>query len=152
MKIIIDGEPVSQIRMKYSGRNGIGRIYDPREKIKKEIKKDVEKQCQNHCLISHPRVSFVFHMPIPKSTPKKLLEIYNSGLLKHEKKPDIDNLVKLYLDCIDTYILDGDEEVQLGPCVKLYHPHPKTIIFITEASDIISTNEIDKEVWDYLFS
>lgn len=148
---MIDGEPVSQIRMKYSGRNGIGRIYDPREKVKKQIKKIIEVQHILYPKFLHPRVSFIFHMPIPKSTPKKLLTLYNSGLLKHEKKPDVDNFIKLYLDCMDGICFDGDQQVQLGPCVKLYHPQPKTIIFLNTSAEILKYDEIDREVWEYLF-
>lgn len=143
MKLIIPGEPVCQIRMKYSGRNGIGRIYDPREKQKREIKSIIGNKIGGHPLFSHPRISFVFHMPIPKSIPKRLLPIYHSGLLKHEKKPDVDNFVKLYLDCMDTLLFEGDQKVQLGPSVKLYHPHPKTIVLLNETTQILSHLEVD---------
>src|SRR5881396_3796178 len=113
MKLVLDGDPVCQIRMKYSGRNGIGRIYDPREKQKKQIKKLIaDKYSGKH--FQHPRISFIFHMPIPKSIPKKMLSLYESGLLKHEKKPDTDNLIKLYLDCMDGIMFDGDQKVSLG--------------------------------------
>jgi len=151
MKIILDGEPVSQIRMKYSGRNGIGRIYDPREKIKKEIKKKIENQFKLHPKFIHPRVSFVFHMPIPKSLPKKTFSLYKSGLFKHEKKPDVDNFIKLYLDCMDTICFDGDQKVTLGPSIKLYHLNPKTIIIINEMQELLSPLEVDPLTWEALF-
>ena len=148
MKIVLDGEPVAQIRMRYSGRNGIGRIYDPREKEKKRIKALIaSKHCPIHC---HPRVSFIFHMPIPKSIPKRLTSTYKSGLLKHEKKPDTDNFIKLYLDCMDGICFDGDQKVMLGPSIKLYHPQPKTIIIINETNEIISPVEVDADTWSFL--
>jgi len=150
MKLIIPGNPISQIRMKYSGRNGIGRIYDPREKQKREIKKIVNNYF-NGDLFIHPRISFVFHMPIPSSIPKRLLLLYQSGLLKHEKKPDIDNLVKLYLDCIDGICFEGDQKVSLGDSVKLYHPHPKTIIIIDEMQETLSPLEVCQDTWSFLF-
>ena len=152
MKIIIEGTPISQIRMKFSGRNGIGRVYDPREKQKREIKAIIKSKFVEQTQFQHPRVSFVFLMPIPKSTPKKELQLYNSGLLKHEKKPDVDNIVKLYLDCMDTILFDGDQKVVLGTCVKLYHPSPKTIILIEEMTSILKPNEIDPLTFLGLFS
>lgn len=142
MKLIIPGEPIAQIRMKYSGRNGIGRIYDPREKEKKRLKKLIENLYGDNSHFKHPRISFIFHMPIPTSIPKKSLPSYQSGCLKHEKKPDVDNLIKLYLDCMDLICFDGDQKVSLGPCVKLYHPEPKTIIIIEETTELISSSEI----------
>ena len=155
MKIILPGVPISQIRMRFSGRNGIGRVYDPREKQKREIRKEIASQNSNNNLIgsyAHPRVSFVFHMPIPSSVPKRLYNVYSSGLLKHEKKPDADNFIKLYLDCMDGIIFDGDQKVSLGPAVKLYHPYPKTIIIINETEEILSPLEVDPATWYTLFS
>ncbi len=143
MRIVLDGDPVSQIRMKFSGRNGIGRVYDPRQKIKALIKCIVKEQWHDVPQFAHPRVSFIFHMAIPKSTPKKLLPLYNSGLLKHEKKPDSDNIVKLYLDCMTGSCFEGDEKVQIGYAVKLYHPHPKTIIIVNEMRETLSPLEVD---------
>lgn len=151
MKIVLDGEPVSQARMKFSSRGGFGRVYDPREKVKKEIKLEIAQQWKDLGFIEHPRVSFVFHMPILKTTSKKQLPLFESGYLKHEKKPDVDNLIKLYLDCMDNICFDGDQQVQLGPCVKLYHPQPKTIIFIESTSSILLPYEVDSPLWYSLF-
>lgn len=140
MKLIVPGVPVAQIRMKHSARHGFSRIYDPRSKEKKEIKHFIG---ENFDLpfFDHPVASFVFHMPIPASTPKKLLTLYNSGRLKHEKKPDVDNFLKLYLDCMDGIMFEGDQKVSLGPCIKLYHPEPKTIIILKESTHILSLEE-----------
>jgi Holliday junction resolvase RusA-like endonuclease len=153
MKIIIPGIPVAQTRMRYSGRNGIGRLYDPREKEKKAIKKIISDKYTNLRLprLIHPRVSFIYHMPIPKSVPKSELPLYMSGLLKHEKKPDTDNLIKLYLDCLDDIAFDGDQKVMLGPSIKLYHPHPKTIIIMNETVETLSPLEVDPMTWYTLF-
>jgi len=152
MRLIIDGDPIAQIRMKYSGRNGIGRMYDPRQKEKTKLK-DIIKRCYgSNPIFIHPRVSFVFHMPIPKSIPNRLLSLYQSGFLKHEKKPDVDNFIKLYLDCMDIICFDGDQKVSLGPSVKLYHPHPKTIIIINESTPLLSPLEVDPSTFLLLFS
>ncbi len=151
MIMILDGEPIAQTRMRYSGRNGIGRIYDPREREKRKLKELIVSKHNSNASFVHPRVCFVFHMPIPKSVPKRLLPTYRSGLLKHEKKPDADNFIKLYLDCLDGICFEGDQKVSLGPCVKLYHPHPKTIIIISEMQEILSAPEVDPETWQTLF-
>ena len=151
MKLILPGDPIAQIRMKYSGRNGIGRIYDPRQKAKAELKEIIAIKHIRYPLFRHPRVSFIFHMPIPKSIPKRMLPLYLSGLLKHEKKPDTDNFIKLYLDCMDGICFDGDQKVSLGDSVKLYHPYPKTIIIINETSELLSPLEVDPMTWYSLF-
>lgn len=90
-------------------------------------------------------------MPIPKTIAKRQIDLYNSGRLKHQKKPDVDNFIKLYLDCIDGICFEGDQRVSLGDCIKLYHPDPKTIIIIDEMSEIIDPVEVECPTWFYLF-
>lgn len=128
--------------MRHSNFNGFNVVYDPRAKEKKNIRWHL-RDYVNSYQFQHPRVTFMFHMPIPKSIPKKELALYRSGLLKHEKKPDADNLIKLYLDCQDGINFSGDQRVSLGPAIKLYHPEPKTIIWITETSHILQPWELD---------
>ena len=82
-------------------------------------------------------------MPIPKGIRKRDEELYNSGLVKHVKKPDVDNLVKLYLDCLDGIVLEGDQKVALGPCVKVYHPEPKTVIWVHETTHTLTPRDLD---------
>ena len=151
MKLIIPGIPIAQIRMRLSSRNGFTRVYDPQEREKSKLKTLITQIFKGEQKFIHPRVSFVFHMPIIKSIPKKMMGLYESGLLKHEKKPDIDNLVKLYLDCMDNIMFEGDQKVMLGPCIKVYDPHPKTIIIVNEMSEILSPPEVDPMMWFSLF-
>lgn len=142
MKIIIHGVPIPQARMRHSSFNGFVTTYDPNSKQKKAIKAFLQCQAALH-EINHPRISFIFHMPILKSTRKRDLPLYESGFLKHDKKPDIDNLVKLYLDCLDGIMIHGDQKVTLGPCIKVYHPQPKTIIFIEEGDSTVKEQDFD---------
>lgn len=142
MKIIIPGVPVPQARMKHSNRRGFVTTYDPKAKEKS----DIRCMLRSHMAfdsIDFPRVSFLFHMPIPKGIRKKDEALYNSGLLKHDKKPDVDNLIKLYLDCLDGIAIQGDQKVSLGPCLKVYHPEPKTIVWIHETTQKLSPWELD---------
>ena len=150
MKIIIPDCPISQIRMKFSSKGGFGRIYDPREKEKTKLKSFLTSNYSGK-KFEFPRISFVFHMPIPKSIPKKQLPIFKSGMLKHTKKPDVDNLIKLYLDCLDGICFDGDQKVNLGDSVKLYHPFPKTIIIINNTQELLNPLEVDPLTWYLLF-
>lgn len=142
MKIIIPGVPVPQGRMRHSTFRGYTQTYDPNSKEKKEIREIIT----NHNLsddFRYPRISFIFHMPIPKSIPKRQIALYESGLLKHDKKPDVDNLVKLYLDCLDGIVFCRDQRVSLGPCIKVYSKQPKTMCFFSETSSILSPLELD---------
>lgn len=147
MKIVIPGIPVPQARMKHCNRGSFVSTYDPKAKEKLLIR-TILNQYRTGNIIDFPRISFLFHMPIPASFTKKKRAFYESGTLKHDKKPDVDNLIKLYLDCLDGIILQGDQKVSLGPCIKVYHKEPKTIIWIHETKEKLSPWELDSVFLD----
>jgi len=151
MRLILPGDPICQLRMKFAVIKGHAMVYDPRAKQKKATKCLITDLFGEHQKFVHPRISFVFHMPIVASTPKKLLPLYTSGKLKHEKKPDNDNLLKFYLDCLDGIVFEGDQKVMLGPTLKLYHPEPKTIIEIQERNEVLARDEVDPELYLFLY-
>lgn len=151
--MIIPGVPVSQARMRASCRGGFARIYDPRAEEKKVIRAELQaivKQLDMKKYPEHPKISFIFCMPIPASTPKKDLPLFQSSKVKHEKKSDVDNFIKLYLDCLDGIVFEGDQQVSLGFAIKLYCPVPKTIIIVEETKLVLAQDEVDLETWNYL--
>ena len=78
-------------------------VFDPQSALKRDLKESAEEQASQSSLISrfkHPRAHFWFSMPIPKSMNRHDRTQALKGHLKHLKKPDIDNLVKLYLDVL----------------------------------------------------
>jgi Holliday junction resolvase RusA-like endonuclease len=149
MKIVIPGMPVPQARMKHSNKRGFVTTYDPKAKEKEAIRWHIRNEFSSDLNrlesspIEYPRVTFLFHMPIPSSIRKKDQDFYTSGKMKHDKKPDIDNLIKLYLDCLDGLLIHGDQKVSLGPCLKVYHPDPKTIVWIHETTQKLNPWELD---------
>lgn len=85
------------------------------------------------------RVSFFFMMP--RSTKRaKLVERYDFAM--HLDKPDIDNLVKFYLDAMNGIIYVDDRTVQLGPCVKVYATDPGVYIKVEEIDEMLDPNEL----------
>jgi Holliday junction resolvase RusA-like endonuclease len=86
-------------------------------------------------------------MPIPKSMPKKERTEALAGMLKHVKKPDVDNLVKLYLDVLSGIAIPDDNCVSLGTAVKLYSITPKTVIYIEETQKILTLDEVYEGTW-----
>lgn len=146
MKITIPGTPVSQARMRVFRRGGYSGVFDPNGKdkvyVRGVLKKFVSESDQFEQFL-YPRVTFKFYMPIPKGVPKKQLELYLSERRKHDKKPDCDNLIKLYLDCLDDIFFTGDQRVSLGPCLKVYSATPRTVVWIDEMSNTLSDQDLD---------
>jgi len=144
LKIVIPGCPVSQARMKGTSRGGFVRMYDPKAKEKDLVRLQLLKFKQENPF-SYPRISFLFKFPIPQSTSKKEKKVLESGLIKHDKKPDCDNLVKLYLDCMTGIIIEDDKNVSLGSVNKLYDEEPKTTILIRSTDQKIAPWELDSD-------
>ncbi len=144
MLISIPGIPQQNARMRSYIRGGRIGLFDPQGAEKKKIRAYLE-QISPEEKFEHPRISFIFLMPIPASRSATKKQSLAKGLTKHEKKPDVDNLIKLYLDCMDGIFFDHDQKVMLGRCVKLYHPYPKTLIHLAERQEIIQPWEVEPD-------
>ncbi|NGX57214.1 MAG: hypothetical protein K940chlam3_00098 [Chlamydiae bacterium] len=114
------------------GRTG---WYDPRAEVKENARWYLKAQYSDEPIRRAVKVGFTFEMPIPKSWPKWKKKEARSGELLHETKPDIDNLIKLYMDCLKKIVIRDDNQVwKLSPApVKKYSDNPKTIIWVQEA-------------------
>ena len=80
-------------------------------------------------------VSLSFGLPIPKSTPKSRREAMNDGLIRHMKKPDVDNLVKAVLDALNGVAWEDDSQIVRVCAEKFYSKDPYIYIRIRESVD-----------------
>lgn len=130
MIIEILGKPLSQQRHRHSvTKFGKVFVYDPLAREKMVLKKELEKKYEG-TLYDSARISFYFYMPIFKNMPLKEKALAEKEELFHLKKPDVDNLVKFYLDCLVPTVLSDDRGIILGECQKIYSPEPRTVIFL----------------------
>jgi len=90
---------------------------------------------------------FWFYMPIPKSMSKKDRVHALTGSLKHAKKPDVDNLIKLYLDVLSGIAIKDDNSVSIGSAIKVYSGKPRVEIYIEETDKIVTMNEVWEGTW-----
>lgn len=141
MKIVINGNPIAQARMRLFSRGGKSACFDPqgRDKalIKRDIRQFIDENFDDYKFPSCPQVSFIFHMPIPKFMLASKKKYARLNQLKHTSKPDVDNLIKLYFDCINDIAIQDDSKASIGFAVKFYSEDPKTIIYIKETSEVI---------------
>lgn len=137
MLLIIPSKPLSQRRHRHTtSQSGKVWTYDPlaRDKvlIRNTIRAAMEKQLPNYVEPEFPLVGFRIYMPIPKSMSKKDKEIAVDERLKHVSKPDVDNILKFYLDCLVGVVLKDDRAVELSGASKVYSDHPRVEIIIEE--------------------
>lgn len=74
------------------------------------------------------RLGFCFKVPNSWSI-KKTDEALN-GILKHTKKPDLDNLIKAVKDALNGIVWHDDSQVFLVTAEKIYTERPRTFIEI----------------------
>ena len=80
-------------------------------------------------------VNLVFGMPIPQSTPKSRREAMREGVIRHTKRPDVDNLAKSVLDALNGVAWEDDSQIVRLSVSKQYRETPDVYIYIHESVD-----------------
>lgn len=142
MKIIIPGDPEEQPRLRHFQRGGRVLCYDPKKKEKDKIKRFlhefITQKYPTYQFPRCPKVSFCFYCSIPTTMSKKMRQYAERGLLRKRTRPDSDNYIKLYLDCLNEIFIEDDCQVSIGTVDKFYHAEPKTVIYIDECDEILN--------------
>ena len=145
MKIIIEGDPIADVRPRHTTVKGCTWTYDPKAKEKEEVRKkmalhvfealncmdrEIVKEASNLAQDRSFSLWLTFHMPIPKSFTKRKIRAIGNDLLPMISKPDIDNLTKFYLDCANGVLFPDDRMINLLTASKQYSTKPRTEIIV----------------------
>ena len=122
------GSPVAQGRPRFFRRGNFVGTYDPDKS--RTWKQDVKAQVLD-ALNGTPEIHdgaldlrLIFHLPRPKSLPKKVVH--------HTKKPDADNLCKAIKDALRGVLYRDDSQIVTLEVHKQYGDPPRVIIAIGE--------------------
>lgn len=88
----------------------------------------------NECkkLVGYLSVSINAYYYIPKSTSKKDKELMKKNILRPDKKPDLDNIMKIVCDALNGFAYDDDKQI-IDACIsKYYSDKPRVEITIKE--------------------
>lgn len=124
------GSPIPQARPRFFSRKGFVGAYNPKAEQKRSVEYQIIQQFSGKPLECAVMIEMVFFMPIPISLSKKKKEKMENGEILHDKKPDIDNLQKFVLDCLNKIVIRDDSQVIEIIARKRYSFSPKTIINI----------------------
>src|SRR5271163_1453336 len=109
IEVIIPDDPIPKLRPKFR-RNGFA--YDPQHQLKESIQwKILEILRHQYPKVIFPlkgpvNVEMSFFLSIPESWSKKDKNLLSWHFDDHTSKPDIDNLLKFYLDCMTQIVYE----------------------------------------------
>ena len=95
-------------------------------------------------LVSPIKVYANMYLPIPKYFKKKEIVAVELGLIRPITKPDIDNLIKGYLDAFNDNIYIDDSLIYSLEITKYYSIKPRVVINLEYDSNINSDTQINK--------
>ena len=126
---IFPGQPIPLQRPRFSGKH----CWDSQKQAKLVIGLLMTKQLEpNEMFIGPVEVSFEFHFPTAKRIPESKKKALHNTPFIHV--PDTDNCIKFYLDCANTILFKDDSCVATIHAKKIYGPHPKVVMTVTELS------------------
>lgn len=129
VRIVIPGQPVSKLRPRMT-RNG--HTYTPEKTVRYEkLVRDMWKVYGSENFGESPiRMEIDLYMKIPKSESKKKKEQMLNGLIKHTKKPDIDNVAKSIIDGINGLAYKDDSQIIELTVEKRYSDEPMAVVIL----------------------
>lgn len=129
ISIDLFGDPIAQQRPRFARKGKFVSCYDNQAKIKEGYKWQIRSQFREEPLMVPLSLDLVFFMPIPSSLSFVKKRQMANGLIGHSKKPDLDNLVKFVLDCLNELLFKDDSQVIELRAKKVYSTNPGTSIY-----------------------
>lgn len=83
-----------------------------------------------------------FYFQTPKSTSKKNKELMELEIIRHNKRPDIDNCIKAITDALNSIAYDDDSQIVEIKASKYYSETPRAIVFIKALDPLVAPTEI----------
>jgi len=109
ISIHIYGQPIAWKRPAHKVIGGRVIVFDTQKKEKDQARWQIKSFYPGDILITCPvaiKMNFYFKVPASESKVRRREKL--SGASNHIYKPDIDNLLKFYLDCLSGHVLVDD--------------------------------------------
>jgi len=129
------GSPIPQKRPRFCRKGKFVSCYDEQSKIKEGCKWQIKSQFRDEPLKVPVSLDLIFYMPIPKSFSAIKKRQMKNGIIAHSKKPDIDNLQKFILDCLNSIVFADDSQIAEIRAKKIYSSNPGTLVRIIPLAD-----------------
>lgn len=136
IELVVPGEPQGKLRAKAVRIGEHVSTYTPDKTVK------FETYIRELFAVKYPDfvpmegaliLKFIAWVSIPKSTSKKKKVLMQQGVIRPTKKPDIDNILKVILDALQSVAFRNDSQFVAGLPLKYYSERPRLEIRIEEA-------------------
>lgn len=126
MDIIIETNPVSQLRPRISGN----RMYDPKKvrDYKKYIAWETKRQWKKEPLQGAVKIKIDIYRDIQKTESKKNKKLKDEGVIRPTVKSDLDNYLKAVLDAMNKIAYVDDSQIVEINARKFYSYNPRVEI------------------------
>lgn len=111
---------------------GRGHWYDPSKMTKKQIQWQIAPHAPKEPLSGALEMHIAFYMPIPKNARGLQRQAMSHNVVKHYKRPDIDNLAYIVTNALKGIVYKDDSQICRLVLDKLYGEQPKTVIKVME--------------------
>jgi len=131
----VEGPPQGKGRPRFSTRGGFVKTYTPQTTVTYEnmIKASAMVAMGASKPLESPIAVFL-HVTkaIPASYTKKRIEACLNGSERPTKKPDIDNILKCYLDAMNDIVYKDDKQVVTIHATQVYGTFPVVEVLVKE--------------------
>ena len=126
MDIIIETNPVSQLRPRISGN----RMYDPKKvrDYKKYVAWETKRQWKKEPLQGAVKIKIDIYRDIQKTESKKNKKLKDEGVIRPTVKSDLDNYLKAVLDAMNKIAYVDDSQIVEINARKFYSYNPRVEI------------------------
>lgn len=124
------GIPVPSARPRFNSITRTAYEEPEQKKLKEGARWQLKSQYREQPMECPVSLDITFYLPVPKSTSKPKTRQMLNGVIHHISKPDIDNLQKFILDCLNGLVIEDDRRVVEIRARKLYSTKPGTLIRI----------------------
>lgn len=124
----VNGEPKGKGRPRFNPYAHKSRPRTPEDTLVYEnlIAWEYARQCKDTFPEKTPiRMTINAYYAIPKSASKKNKRLMETGEIRPTKKPDIDNVVKVYADALNNIAYHDDTQIVSLICEKFYSDKPR---------------------------
>lgn len=134
IELKLRGLPIAQKRAKVAVIGGFARVYDPSKKDKSDIVAQIKQSAPEIPITTALRIDLTFFFPRPNNHfgTGKNADLLKSSVPPYPScKPDLDNLAKIILDCMNKLYYRDDSQIVCLTAIKLYAESPGTKIVLS---------------------